>query len=313
MISVVFFGSGPVAARSLELLSQYTSVEAVITKPKPAHHRGEVPVLKTCEKLGLKTFTPTSKQELSELFKNRQFESHVGVVIDYGIIISKDVIDSFDFGIINSHFSLLPEWRGADPITFSILSGQKETGVSLMLIDEKMDEGELLAQSVYELPADITSPELTNDLIDLSDGMLQNVLPAYLEGAVAPRSQDQVAKSLGRSSEPTYSRKLTKQDGQIDWTKPADQIEKEIRAFIEWPKSYAKLGSVDVIIKKAYTAPSNSPDSSPGNITIVEEANIIMVDTAKGSLCIQSIQPQGKKEMPVEAFLKGYKAKLALS
>src|SRR5215203_4291228 len=134
MESIVFFGSGPVAARSLELLAQNFEIEAVVTKPQPAHHKQPFPVLVVAKNLGLRIFTPSGRSELSELFSKRPVASQLGVVIDYGFIVNQDVIDYFPLGIVNSHFSLLPRWRGADPISFSILSGDAETGVSLMLI-----------------------------------------------------------------------------------------------------------------------------------------------------------------------------------
>src|SRR6266567_5455079 len=145
--TIVFFGSGPVAAATLEgLLAAGLQFEAIITKPRAPGHHGDVPVLELAQKQGLPFFTPQRKDELTELFRNHSFASPIGLVVDYGIIIAKEVIDAFPKGIVNSHFSLLPEWRGADPITFSVLSGQRKTGVSLMLINEKLDEGMLLAQ-----------------------------------------------------------------------------------------------------------------------------------------------------------------------
>src|SRR5579875_3987803 len=130
--SIVYFGAGPVAAKALRLLAQSFPIEAVITKPKPEHHKELPPVLAACHELGLhNVHTVANKAELSELFANHHFGSRAGVVIDFGIIIAQDVINAFELGIINSHFSLLPRWRGADPITFAILSGDEETGVSL--------------------------------------------------------------------------------------------------------------------------------------------------------------------------------------
>src|SRR5690349_4191168 len=129
---ITFFGSGPVAAESLRLLAQSFTIEAVITKPRPAHHKGSVPVLELAEKLQIPVRTASTKSELDALFDSRPVKSRVAILIDFGIIVSQQVIDYFEYGIINSHFSLLPEWRGADPITFSILSGQPRTGISLM-------------------------------------------------------------------------------------------------------------------------------------------------------------------------------------
>jgi methionyl-tRNA formyltransferase len=166
--TIVFFGSGPVAAESLKLLAEDFNIEAVITKPKPAHHTGIFPVIEVADKFGIKILYTKNKVELSDLFSTKPVKSLVGLVIDHGILIGQDVIGYFPLGIINSHFSLLPEWRGADPISFSILSGQKRTGISLMLINQDLDEGPLLAQSEYLLSPDITTPELTDDLINLS-------------------------------------------------------------------------------------------------------------------------------------------------
>lgn len=301
--TLVFFGSGPVAAKSLELLAENFQIEAIITKPQPAHHKEPFPVLQVAEKLGLKIFTPTGKQALSDLFATKPVASKLGVVIDYGFIINQDVIDYFSLGIVNSHFSLLPEWRGADPITFSVLSGQKQTGVSLMLIVEKMDEGPLLAQAPYDLPPAITTPALTDDLIDVSNQCLKEILPLYFTGKTQPAPQEAV--TIAASTIPTYSRKLTKQDGIIDWHKPAEQLEREIRAFLEWPKSRTTLGGKDLVITAAEVVDISG---EPGDL-LVDGKNLLIYCGAK-ALSIKKLIPAGKKEMPVEAFLAGYRALL---
>lgn len=300
--TVVFFGSGPVAAQSLELLQQHFTVEAVITKPRAAHHRGSVPVLELAQKLQLPTFTPGSRAELSKLFEQKPVQSTVGIVIDYGIIINQDVIDYFPFGIVNSHFSLLPQLRGADPITFSILSGQKQTGVSLMLIVQKMDEGPLLAQATYDMPPKITTPELTNGLISLSDTMLQEVLPLYLESKALPAPQDEV--SIADDKTPTYSRKLTKEDGVIDWNKSANELEREIRAFIDWPKSRTTIANREVIITEASVY--EEPVSSKPGTTLVQNQQLIIV-CGQQALSLQKLKPVGKSEMTAASFLAGYR------
>lgn len=302
--TVVFFGSGPVAARALELLHHDFEIEAVVTKPRPAHHRGSVPVLELAERLELPVFTPANKSELTTLCTQKKFESPLGIVIDYGIIISQEAIDTFPLGIINSHFSLLPEWRGADPITFSILSGQKRTGVSLMLIVAAMDEGPLLAQAEYDLPAKITTPELTEDLIELSHELLRVCIPAYIAGEIDPAPQESV--SLADKKKPTYSRKLTKEDGIIDWSKPADQLEREIRGFIEWPKSRTTLAKKEVVITEASVV--TNPGGKPG--TIHTENKLLVVSCGKQALQISKLKPAGKPEMTAEAFLAGYKSLL---
>jgi methionyl-tRNA formyltransferase len=291
---ILFFGSGPVAAESLRFLSRTFVVEAVITKPAPPHHRGDVPVATLAKEIGIKTYFVRNKVELSNLFRTDVGSARLGVLVDFGIIVPQLVIDHFRLGIVNSHFSLLPQWRGADPITFAVLSGQQETGVSLMLLVEAMDEGPLLAQSPCELPSTITTPELTEQLIELSNFTLGTVLPLYIEGKAAPIAQDD-------SIAATYSRKLTKEDGIINWQKPAIQIERDIRAFIDWPKSHTNINKHTITITQAHVQDVTGP---PGKVSVVNKA--LLVYCGKQALIIDRLKPAGKKEMTSQAFLAGY-------
>lgn len=301
--SVVFFGTGPVAARSLELLTRHFAIESVVTKPKPAGHRGSFPVLTVADKLGLPTVLVANKQDTSEAMRASSFTSRVAVLIDFGIIVTKDVINTFEYGIINSHFSLLPEWRGADPISFAILSGQAKTGVSLMCIDEGMDTGKLIGQRSLATRNNETTPSLTERLITLSDTMLSEYLPKYLAGDVTPRKQPHPDRA-------TYSRKLTKQDGILDFTKPAGQLEREIRAFAQWPRSRTQLGGIDIIITNAHTAPSQDTVAKPGDIIVVSAANELGIATANGTLWVEELQPAGKTAMTSAEFIRGYGSRL---
>lgn len=287
--TIVFFGSGPVAAATLAgLLDAGLVFEAVITKPRPRGHRGSVPVLELAQQKGLTIFTTERKQDLTDLFRNHVFKSPVGLVVDYGIIIANEVIQSFPKGIVNSHFSLLPEWRGADPITFSVLSGQPKTGVSLMVIVEKLDEGDLISQQELPLTADITTPVLTEQLITISNAMIVRDLPKYLSGDIIPYPQPYTPA--------TYSRKLTKEDGFINLTKPAAVLEREIRAFQGWPKSKITLwGKYQVVALKARVA------SGPTDGALVLQAG----DNTYLEL-LELTGPSGKR-MSGEAFLRGYK------
>ena len=298
--TILFFGSGPVAALSLQLLAENFTIEAVVTKPKPAAHHGDVPVLTKAHELGIKVFMPVSKKELSELFATKPVTSRVGVVIDYGIIIAQDVIDYFEKGILNSHFSLLPQWRGADPLSFSILSGQKKTGVSIMLITAGLDEGPLLGQTSYDIQPGETTESLTLQLIHQSNGALERILPLWLAGKTSAAPQAKVTQA--ESPEPTYSRKLTKKDGLIDWTKPAVQIEREIRAYASWPKSYTKFNDLEVTITAAKVLEQKN---NIGRV-IVENKQLI-VGCSESSLLIEKLKPAGKPEMGAIGFINGYK------
>jgi len=294
----VFFGSGPVAAKSLELLLEHTDVEAVITKPRAPHHRGSVPVLELAEARNLPLFTVSSKRELDTLVREHTFKSRYGVLIDFGIIVSQQTIDSFPLGIINSHFSLLPYLRGADPITWSIANGDHETGVSLMLIDEGMDTGKLLAQKNLVLSQTETTPILTNSLIKLSDSLLRDFVPHYLDGELAPYDQPDQENA-------TYSRKLDKSDSVINWNRPAKDIERKIRAFQGWPQSRMRLNNLDVIITVAHVVDQCGVPAAHGL-----DGDQLVVFAGEKALSIDMIKPSGKKEMPISAFLTGYKQQL---
>lgn len=285
--TVLFFGSGPVAATSLEKLSNNFTVEAVVTKPKPEHHKGSFPVIEVAQRLELPVCFVSNKVELSELIKAKSFVSNVGVLIDFGIIVTKDVIEAFELGIVNSHFSLLPEWRGADPITFAILSGQTKTGVSLMLIDEGLDTGKILVQKSLLINADATTTSLTTELIELSDQLLKDNLPKFVSGQLKPRSQPHPDRA-------TYSRKLTKADGELDLTKPAEVLEREIRAFSGWPGSRTHLAGKEVIVLEAHVGQSVEPKQ-------------LGLKTSIGYLIIDRLKPAGGKEMTAQAFLAGHK------
>ncbi len=296
--TIVFFGSGPVASASLEFLAKNFTIEAVITKAKPPHHKSPAPVEILVKKLELPTFFANTKLELDEVLGQKKFSSPLGIIVDYGVIVSTKSINSFAKGIVNSHFSLLPEWRGADPISFSILSGQKETGVSLMAIVPELDEGQLLSQQTIPIKKSATNPELTEQLIDLSNRMLLHDLPLYLTGKIVPYDQT----STGIS----YSRKINKSDGILDWSKAAIQLDREVRAYIDWPKSRTTILKKEVIITKTSVSKINLTDAKPGELDINPMTGNIVVQTGSGCLCILGIKPVGKKEMTSAEFIRGY-------
>lgn len=291
--TIVFFGSGPVAAASLALLARDFHIEAVVTKPQPSHHKESFPVLELAKQLNLKTLATSHESELSAALGQHSITSRLGVVIDYGIIIPETVIKSFEPGIVNSHFSLLPRWRGADPISFSILNGDTETGVSLMLIVEALDEGPLLDQANLPIKSDATTPQLTDELVGLSHKLLVKNLPLYLNGSLTPRPQPAAGV--------TYSRKLEKSDSILNFTKTAAELEREVRAFAGWPRSRTKIGDIDVIITAAHV---ESGRGQPGQL--YRENRQLGFYTTHDILIVDKLIPAGKKEMPTQAFMAGY-------
>jgi methionyl-tRNA formyltransferase len=189
----------------------------------------------------------------------------------------------------------LPRWRGADPISFAVLSGDKKTGVSLMLIDESLDTGDLIAQESIELFPNYTTPTLTEDLINLSNRMLADYIPKYIAGKIKPYPQPHPETA-------TYSRKLEKKDSVIDWQKPATDIERQVRAFSGWPKSVGRIGGQMVIVASAEVVSKNG---RPGDYETTKKR--LVVFCGKNALDIKEVQPPGKKQMPISAFLAGYK------
>lgn len=284
---IVFFGSGPVAAASLDYISRHFAVEVVITKSVPPHHKGVAPVEELSNKLKLPTLFASNKTDLDDLIDSHKFKSNLGIIVDYGVIVSQKVISTFQMGIVNSHFSLLPEWRGADPITFSILSGQPKTGVSLMLIEPSLDTGKLIAQKSLCISPNDTTASLTSRLIELSNKLLNDYLPRYISGDVRPKKQP-------HPDQATYSRKLTKKDGLIDWSKSASEIEREIRAYSDWPRSRTNLGGKILIITKAHIK-----DCATNKLDVLCGDNrYLSID--------ELIAPSGRR-MPDKDFLNGYK------
>ena len=305
-LKLVFFGTGPVSLHCLQGISSAFEIEAIITKPDQLL-RGKLhdhPVKAWAIDHGIAFYQVANKSELDALFNTTSFSSRLGVVVDFGIIISEAVINSFPLGIVNSHFSLLPEWRGADPITAALLSGQKLTGVSLMLIVPQMDAGQLLKQATYTIKPDTTITQLTDDLGDLSNRLLIETLPHYERGAVTPYAQ-------ATATPPTYSHKLTKADAQLDWTYPATDIDRHIRAYLGWPGSKTIIDDVECTITAAHPGDSepfiDSTDAGtlPGTF-YKGVGGQLTVTTGHGELIIDRLKPAGKREMTGREFLTGH-------
>lgn len=293
----IFFGSGPVAAASLQKLLSWQPICAVVTKRTPPHHKEAAPVVQIAQAHGLPLLYANTKAELDALAIPT---CRYGIVIDYGVIISQKVIDYFELGIINSHFSLLPEWRGADPITYAILSGQQATGVSVMRIDSGMDTGPLLATIDVTITTDETGVSLTNKLVQASDDILQTTLPSYVAGTLQPYNQpDHIIA--------TYSQKLHKQDGILRPDRTATELARQVRAFRGWPTSRLLCGATWLTIVSAQ--PSDVA-ASFGELVIHNKQ--LYYGCALGSLHITQLQPAGKKIMDATAFLNGYAQKLSL-
>lgn len=299
MTSIVFFGTGPVAAASLDYIRRIFNIEAVVTKPRVPGFKGLTPVEELAKVHGYPTHFVTKRADLDELFHNTEFQSSLGIVVDFGIIISSDVIGRFHHGIVNSHFSLLPRWRGADPISYTILSGDEKAGVSLMVIDEGLDTGKLITYKSISMDPKETTATLTEKLIELSNELIEAHLPRYLAGEVQPKTQPHPDRV-------TFSHKIHKSDAIVNWNEPAAVIERRVRAYQPWPQMRTTLAGIELIITEANIVVANDP--VPGKITA--EKSRLLVGTAENWLEITKLKPSGKKEMPIQAFLAGYRQQL---
>lgn len=231
----------------------------------------------------------------------RPHKAKLAILAAYGHVVPQKVLDEFPLSIVNVHPSLLPQYRGSTPIEQAILDGVDKTGVSIMKLTAALDEGPIYKQRTMRLSGQETKAELAQKLQELGAELLLEILPEIASGKLKPRQQPHPDRA-------TYTKRITKEDGRIDWTKPAAQIEREIRAYADWPRSYTELGGVDIIITSAHVAPSDT--KQPGVIEINNEQRLLMVNTKDGYLCIDKLIPAGKKEMPISAFLAGYKDRI---
>jgi methionyl-tRNA formyltransferase len=220
-------------------------------------------------------------------------QASFGVLAAFGRIVPQSTIDLFEHGILNIHPSLLPEFRGSSPIESAILSGQKITGVSLMKLSAGMDEGPVLGFAETEITTGMSKQELYNQLSTIGAGLLTTLLPQILNGELTPLEQDH--------DNATYSSKLSKENSAIDWHKPASQIEKEIRAYADWPSSKTNLGGTETAICQTELFEANG---SPGQIFKISKSRF-GIYCGENALEILSLKPQSKSQMTAAAFMAG--------
>jgi methionyl-tRNA formyltransferase len=224
----------------------------------------------------------------------RLHSSELAVLAAYGRIIPQSVLDQFPRGIINVHPSLLPQYRGPTPIEQAMLDGVTKTGVSIMRLTAGMDEGPIYKQRTVHLTGRESKVELVEQLHAVGAELLVEVLPAIASGKLKPRIQPHPDRA-------SYSHKLTKADGAINWAKPADQLEREVRAYSEWPKSTTTLAGKEVILTKVSVVDLSG---KPGQAQVAGKQLIIYAGDK--ALEILRLKPAGKPEMTAAAFLAGY-------
>lgn len=308
-VRVLFFGADALAVPTLDaLIKNGYPVVGVVTNPdKPAGRSLKLtppPVKIAAGRHQLPVFQPLKLTP--DLWKEKIPEAELFVVCAYGKIIPKAILEMAPRGSLNIHPSLLPRWRGPSPIQYMILHGDQEIGITIILMDELMDHGPIVAKSKINprlnrgQKSKITFFELHNELSTRGANLLIETLPRWLDGEITPVPQDE--------SKATYSKILKKEDGRIEWSRSAHQIERMIRAFTPWPGAWTMWSSQKKIWRmKVDSADVSAEQESPGLPgSVWRHHRTMMIKTGSGSLAIKKITPEGKRPMEGDAFLRGH-------
>ena len=294
---VVFMGSPEFALPALEALNNAYNVVAVVTQPDRPAGRGRHPQPSAVKQLavGLKIpiLQPASLRKLSAVTELAAYAPDLIIVAAYGQILPRSILEMPKFGCLNIHASLLPAWRGASPIQAAIANGDERTGVTIMLMDEGMDTGAILAQREVPIRSGTTAVELSDQLAHLGARTLIEILPAYLRGTLAAIPQDDSKKN--------FAPKLTKQDSLLDFRLPAQTLLNQIHAYQPWPGAVYQWGGKRLKILQAHVHPTFECDPS-GRFVM---NGLPAICTSDGLLVLDTVQPEGKKPMPGKAFLNG--------
>jgi methionyl-tRNA formyltransferase len=297
-LRIIFAGTPDFAARHLDaLLSSGHQVVGVFTQPDRPAGRGKKlmpsPVKVLAEEHGLPVFQPASlrPQENQQLVAD--LNADVMVVVAYGLILPKAVLDMPRLGCINVHGSLLPRWRGAAPIQRSLWAGDADTGVTIMQMDVGLDTGDMLYKLSCPITDEDTSATLYDKLAELGPKGLIDTLQQLADNRVQPEVQDEALV--------TYAEKLTKEEARLDWSLPAAQLERCIRAFNPWPMSWLEIDGQPVKVWQASVI-AGPVNAAPGTIIEANKQGI-QVATVEGILNLESLQPAGKKAMSAQDLL----------
>ena len=293
-------GTPDFAAGSLKsLIEAGYEISAVITQPDRPKGRSGAPVFSPVKEVavaaGIPVLQPERIKRPEETAKLLEYPADIYVVAAFGQILSKEILEQPKYGCINVHASLLPKYRGASPIQRVILDGEKETGITIMQMNEGLDTGDILYQKKYELAPDETFETLHDRLMDLGGQALLEALPLIEESKITPVTQD--------DSLSCYAPLIKKEDGLIDFKKTAVQIDAQIRAFNPWPGAFTRLEGKTL---KIWEASLCEKSGKPGEIIDVDK-NSFTVACSEGSIRVMSLQAEGKKRMDTSAFLLGKK------
>jgi len=300
-LRIVFFGTPDFAVPALDaLLASRHRLVAVVTQPDRPRGRGQktsdAPVKARAVAAGLPVFQP-------ERLKDREFtaaladlHAGLGVVVAYGRLLPESVLTAPRLGMINVHASLLPHYRGAAPVHRAVIAGEHETGVTIMRVIKELDAGPILATARRPVGPEETSEEVERDLARLGADLLVGVVDALAAGPVDETPQDAAAA--------TYAPRITREDGQVDWTLPARRVHDLIRGLYPWPHASSYLDGDRLILLRSGVSPDPAP-AAPGTV-VAADPNGLAVATGDGMLLLREVQPEGRRPMSIRDYLAGH-------
>lgn len=301
-MKLIFMGTPDFSVGTLEaLIAAGHEITLVVSQPdKPkgrGHELAPTPVKETALKHGLKVFQPKRLRDPETVKTLEETPADAIVVIAFGQIVPASILHMKKYGCINVHGSLLPKYRGAAPIQWAVIDGERESGVTIMQMDEGLDTGDMLLKGSVVLDEKETSGSLFDKLSALGASLCVEALEKLEKGELTPEKQGE--------SPTEYARMLTKEMGELDFSRDAVTLERLIRGFNPWPSAYTRLGDKTLKIWAADVCEKQEPESQPGTVTEVAKQDFT-VACGEGALKITELQLQGKKRMDAAAFLRGY-------
>ena len=303
-MKIVYMGTPDFAVAPLEaIIRAGHEVTAVVTQPDKQKGRGKevqmTPVKECALRHGIPVFQPVKIKEPEAVSKLREYSADIFVVAAFGQLLSEEILTMPKFGCINIHASLLPAYRGAAPIQWVILNGEKETGVTIQQMAKGLDTGDMLLKETVVLDEKETGGSLFDRLSDVGAQLLIKTLEVLENGTVTPEKQP--------AESPTpYAAMLTKKQGEIDWNQDAKKIECLIRGLNPWPSAYTHYRGKTLKIWDAQVEKEASEEKAQPGTAVRVTKNELVIQPGSGLLSLKEVQLEGKKRMAVDAFLRGY-------
>lgn len=299
-MKIVFMGTPDFAVPALEaLVKGGHQVIAAVTQPDKPKGRGKgmamPPVKEKAMEFAIPVYQPAKVREEGFFRQMRELSPEVIVVAAFGQILPKAILDLPQYGCINIHASLLPKYRGAAPIQWAIINGEKETGVTTMMMDAGLDTGDMLEKTVVPIEEEETAQSLSDKLSAAGGSLILSTLKKVEEGTLTRTPQ--------RDEESCYAKILQKTLGRIDWNREAKLIERLIRGLNPWPSAYTTINGKSLKLWKAKALLEEYPGEAGQVVKAV--GNELLIKTGKGTLKAEALQLEGKKRMEADAFLRG--------